>query len=55
MNGEHSEYDAQVALARKAYQMRTFRMWAEERNGTVETRDKNWNHVTIAKLVTGKQ
>lgn len=54
-SGEHSEYEAQVALAKKAYPMRTFKAWVEERNGTVATRDKNWNQVTVGKLATGKQ
>src|ERR1700689_1763347 len=30
-SGEHSEYEAQVALAKKAYPMRTFKAWVEER------------------------
>lgn len=54
-NGEYSEYEAQVALAREAYPMRTFKAWAEERNGMAVARAKNWNNVSIAKLVAGKQ
>jgi len=55
VNGEHSEYEAQVARARNVYPMRTFKMWVEERNGSATVRDENWNQVTIGKLVTGRQ
>jgi hypothetical protein len=55
MNGEHAEYEAQVALARKAYPMRTFKQWAEETQGAAATREKNLNQVTLWKLMTGKQ
>ena len=54
-NGEHSEYEVQVGLAKKAYPMKTFKVWAEERNGVAAARDTNWNQVSIAKLVTGQQ
>ncbi|KAF5372727.1 hypothetical protein D9757_011639 [Collybiopsis confluens] len=65
--GAAPDCDAQLLAAKKAYSgLRTFEMWATSRkpgksmssamgSDGVSKRDKDWNKVTIGRLVSGKQ
>ncbi|KAF5376279.1 hypothetical protein D9615_008517 [Tricholomella constricta] len=52
----NEENAVQMAAAKQAYpNLTTFGTWAAQRKGKGSKRDKNWNQVSIARLVTGKQ
>jgi len=56
VNGEDPEGEGQMTAARRAYpEMKTFQAWAEQRKGKPSQRSKNWNNVTVSRLVRGKQ
>ncbi|KAF9455498.1 NAD(P)-binding protein [Collybia nuda] len=52
----NEENAAQVALTRKAYpDMTSFSTWAAQKHKRDPKREKNWNQVSIGRLVTGRQ
>ncbi|KAF8895381.1 hypothetical protein BD779DRAFT_1668660 [Infundibulicybe gibba] len=56
MRANDSENESQMATARKAYpSLTTFEAWATSRRGKGSNRDKNWNQVSVGRLIRGKQ
>lgn len=52
----NEENAAQMAAAKKAYSdMTSFSEWAAQKQKRDSKREKNWNQVSIGRLVTGKQ
>ncbi|KAJ7119159.1 NAD(P)-binding protein [Mycena epipterygia] len=55
ISGKCPEVADQIAAAKRAYpDMKTFSAWAAERAGNSHSPGKNWNQLSIIRMVTGK-
>ncbi|KAH8687360.1 hypothetical protein BGZ60DRAFT_465721 [Tricladium varicosporioides] len=53
VSGEYPEHEAEIALARSAFKMKTYQEWKSQERKE-DAGGENWNQVSLGKLLTGR-
>ena len=53
-SGDYPELAGEVALANSAYRMKSFYEWVKQKEEKEEAPARNWNEVSLGKLLTGR-
>jgi hypothetical protein len=53
-SGEYPSAEEEIRLANQAYKMKNCYEWFEQKKKAVPADGRNWNQVSIGKLLTGR-